>query len=70
MQDPLNKYNSYDLIRIESDIVLVKNFASPDRDELCSVKDLEEFFDACRARWGSNWNLAKVMIVIRESEID
>lgn len=42
---------------------------APERDVWCSVVDLDRLFTACVDRWGKNWNLEKLMIAIRESEI-
>lgn len=39
-------------------------------DEWCNVKELDQLFEACVSRWGKNWNLEKVMVAIRESQID
>lgn len=44
--------------------------APEEREEWCSVEDLDALFETCVARWGSNWNLEKVLVAIRESEID
>jgi len=40
------------------------------RDVWCSVMELDRLFSACVDRWGGNWNLEKVIIAIRESDID
>jgi hypothetical protein len=42
----------------------------PVKDVWCSVVDLDRLFNACVDRWDSNWNLEKVCVAIRESEID
>lgn len=34
------------------------------------VISLDQFFDACVSRWGSNWDLNKVRTAILESEIN
>lgn len=41
-----------------------------EKDVLCSVLDLDRLFNTCVDRWGKNWNLEKVLIAIRESEIE
>lgn len=47
-----------------------KEGEAPIRDVWCSVVDLDRLFSTCVDRWGSNWNLEKVCIAIRESEIE
>lgn len=39
-------------------------------EEWCTIQDLDRLFDCCVGRWGSNWNLEKVMTAIRECEFD
>ena len=34
-----------------------------------NVTEFNQLFDTCVARWGSNWDLNKVMTAIRESDI-
>lgn len=36
----------------------------------CTVLDLDRLFCACANRWGSNWNLEKVVQAINECEFD
>lgn len=39
-------------------------------DPWIDVISLDQFFDACVQKWGNNWDLNKVKIAIRESEIE
>lgn len=34
------------------------------------VEDFDDLFKACHERWGGNWDLNKVCVAIKESEID
>ncbi len=36
----------------------------------CSVQDLDILFSACTERWGDNWDLNKLVVAIKESQID
>lgn len=35
----------------------------------CSILELDELFEACVAKWGSNWDLNKVKQAIEEAAI-
>lgn len=49
----------------------IKDSDQPEtREEWGNVHDFDSLFNACVSRWGSNWNLEKVIVAIRESEID
>lgn len=41
-----------------------------EREEWCTVPELDRLFAACVQRWSGNWDLEKVIIAIRESPID
>jgi len=49
--------------------VVKKTDGKPD-EVWCSINDLDQLFTACVDRWGGNWNLEKVKLAIRESDID
>lgn len=53
----------------EVDTIVKKVEGQPDED-WCSVVDLDQLFEACVARWGANWDLEKVKMAIRGSDID
>ncbi len=57
--------DSYTLVKVMKD-----DLNNEVRDELCTTLDLDQLFDVCVKRWGNNWNLEKVMVAIKESEID
>lgn len=40
------------------------------REEWCNVMDLDQIFNACVERWGSNWDLNKVITAIKEADFD
>lgn len=40
----------------------------PEREEWCNVMELDRLFDACVAKWGSNWDLEKVITAVREAD--
>lgn len=54
----------------EDKLTLVKKEDGKPDDEWCTIDDLNQLFDSCVARWGSNWNLEKVKVAITESQID
>lgn len=35
-----------------------------------NVMEYNQLFDACSARWGTNWDLNKVIAAINESQLD
>lgn len=35
-----------------------------------TIIDLDRLFDCCVKKWGSNWNLEKVMAAVSDSEIE
>lgn len=53
---------------VEVPTLIKKVDGLPDED-WCSVQDLDRLFNACVQRWGSNWDLEKVMTAVRETEI-
>ncbi len=55
---------------IESIVQIKEINGKTERDVWCSVLDLDRLFNTCVDRWGSNWNLEKVMTAIRDSEIN
>jgi hypothetical protein len=34
-----------------------------------TVQDFDRLFNTCVAKWGSNWDLEKILVAIRESSI-
>lgn len=34
-----------------------------------TIEDFDRLFDECVKKWGNNWDLNKVLIAIKESEI-
>lgn len=51
------------------DTIIKREEGKPD-DEWCNTQELDELFEACVARWGSNWDLNKVKLAISEAEFD
>lgn len=49
---------------------LIKTHDSGEREPWGTVEDFDQLFDACVKRWGKNWDLNKVCVSIRESNID
>lgn len=41
----------------------------PEGEPWCNVMELDQLFSACASKWGSNWDLQKVIVAIQESEI-
>lgn len=42
----------------------------PFKEPWCTVQELDKLFEACSQRWGSNWDLNKVITAIGECEFD
>jgi hypothetical protein len=55
---------------LDSVVQYKENNGKSEREVWCSVLDLDQLFSACVDRWGKNWNLEKVKLAIRESDID
>lgn len=36
----------------------------------CNTQELDLLFQACATRWGSNWNLSKLITSVVESDLD
>lgn len=36
----------------------------------CNTQELDSLFQACANRWGTNWDLNKLIVSVKESEID
>jgi hypothetical protein len=49
--------------------VVKKEDGAPD-DEWCTIQDLDELFEACVTRWGTNWDLNKVKMAVAEAEFN
>lgn len=49
---------------------LVKYHPDETREEWGTIDEFDELFDTCVERWGNNWDFNKVLIAIKESEID
>lgn len=49
---------------------IVKYIDDSNREEWCNVDDLDKLFDACVQRWGSNWDLNKVLEAVHDCEFD
>jgi hypothetical protein len=58
-----------DSLGYESD-ALIKIADDNTEEQWCTITDLDSLFNTCVDRWGDNWNLEKVTVAIRESEID
>lgn len=39
------------------------------KETWCTILELDSLFNKCVKKWGSNWNLEKVMVAIDDSEI-
>lgn len=62
--------NNNDTFTIENNKTLTKTSINGEKDDWGTVQDFDNLFDACVSRWGSNWNLEKVVAAIHESELD
>lgn len=51
------------------DTVVQVTEGQPD-DEWCTIQDLDQLFEACKQRWGSNWDLQKLKTCVAECEFD
>lgn len=40
-----------------------------EKEVWCTILDLDRLFDKCVKKWGSNWNLEKVLAAIDDSEV-
>lgn len=49
---------------------LVKKVTGKPDEDWCTVTDLDQLFDACVRRWGSNWNLEKVKMAIMDCGVE
>lgn len=41
-----------------------------DKEEWCSVEDLDELFEACSRRWPVGWDLNKLLTCVEECQFD
>lgn len=39
-----------------------------DREEWCTVLEIDQLFDTCVRKWGANWDLNKVCTAIQEAD--
>lgn len=39
-------------------------------EKWCTIVELDQLFDACVKRWGSNWDLEKLKTAVVECEFD
>ncbi len=51
-------------------LALIKKVEGKPDEEWTTMDDLNRLFDSCVARWGSNWDLEKLIVCIRECEFD
>lgn len=49
---------------------LVKAVDGKPDEELGTMLEFENLFDACHSRWGNNWDSEKLIVAVNESEID
>lgn len=49
---------------------IVKYIDNKEDEEWCTIPDLDRLFDSCVSRWGSNWDLNKLVTCVNECEFD
>lgn len=49
---------------------LIKIHEDGRRERMGNVDEFDELFAVCEERWDSNWDLPKLLVAIRESQID